>query len=504
MPLNLAMILSEAARSRPGDSALVLGETHMSFAELESAANRLASGLRSGGLQQGDAVTVVLPNVPEYVISYFGVLKAGGVVVPLSGLLKAREIAHCIQDSGARMLITWADFAPESLRAAELVGGLDTYVVAASAAAGPSGGDFADLLATDAGGFVAAATEAENTAVILYTSGTTGAPKGAELSHLNMLLNCQLSGEAFRVKRTDRFLAVLPLSHAFGQSCVMNAAIRFGAGLSLLPRFDPVRALEAIERDRVTILEAVPTMFLALTEAGRERHFDTSSLRYCLTGGSSMPRDGHLDFEKTFGIRLVEGYGLSEAAGMAMVQYWPHRRRLGSIGQRIWGEEAEVVDDAGTVLPAGKDHVGELRIRGPHVMKGYRNNPEATDETVRDAWLYTGDLAYRDRDGYFFLVERKKDMIIRGGYKVYPREVEDVLRSHPAVAEVAVIGVAHPRLGEEVKAIVILTPGQTASHDELVAYCRERVAAYRYPRLIEVRDSLPKGPTGKVLKKDLR
>ena len=504
MSLNLATILRESALAAPGKTAVIFDGFKLGYGQLEDLAGQVAAGLRAQGIERGDKVALMLPNVPQFLAAYFGILKAGGVVVPLNVLLKGGEVAYHLENSDARCLIAWEDFAGEALAGAAEAGGVPVYAVARPGSEAPPAGarSFKELLG--AGVLEAEQTGAEETAVILYTSGTTGRPKGAELTHLNMFLNCRTIGELFGTTAGDVAMAVLPLFHSFGQTCVMNATIARGGTMTLVPRFDAAKVLEVIERDRVTVFAGVPTMYYGLLHHSGAESRDTSSLRICGSGGASMPGEVLKAFEARFGVYILEGYGLSETSPVATFNVSIEERKVLSIGKRIWGVDLAVVGERGDRLPPGRDNLGEIVVRGPNVMKGYYRNPEATREAIRDGWFHTGDMGYVDEEGYYFIVDRKKDMILRGGFNVYPREVEEVLFEHPAVAEAAVIGVADERLGEEVRAVVALKPGQTATAEDLIAFCKERMAAYKYPRSVEFRETLPKGPTGKVLKKELR
>jgi long-chain acyl-CoA synthetase len=335
----------------------------------------------------------------------------------------------------------------------------------------------------------------------LYTSGTTGTPKGAELTHANLTRNAEISRDLYDLGPDAVTLGALPLFHSFGQTCGLNATIGGGGTLTLIPRFDPGKALEIIQRDRVNIFEGVPTMYAAMLHHPERDKFDTSTLEICASGGSAMPVEVLKGFEKAFGCKVLEGYGLSETSPVASFNHRDRERKPGSIGTPVEGVEMKVVDDDGNEVPQGE--VGEIVIRGHNVMKGYWNRDDATAEAIIDGWLHTGDMAKVDEDGYFFIVDRKKDMIIRGGYNVYPREIEEVLYEHPDVREVAVVGVPHDDLGEEVGAAVALKEGADASEDELRSFVKEQVAAYKYPRKIWFVDELPKGPTGKILKREV-
>jgi long-chain acyl-CoA synthetase len=353
--------------------------------------------------------------------------------------------------------------------------------------------------------FEMVATQPEDTAVILYTSGTTGKPKGAELSHFNLFMCCQVGADRLvDFQEDDVALAVLPLFHSFGQSNVMNTSIYAGGTITLVPRFDGDKVLEVIQRDRVTIFCGVPTMYFALLNHPRTGDFDTSSLRLCISGGAAMPGEVMTAFEKRFDVTVLEGYGLSETSPSASFNRSKSERKFLSVGRPLWGVEMRIHDEMDNPLPAGQDNLGEIVIRGHNVMKGYFKQPQATADAMKGGWFHSGDIGYMDEDGFFFIVDRKKELIIRGGFNVYPREVEEVLYAHPAVAGAAVIGVPDERLGEEVKAVVALRAGQAATEEELIAYCKERMAAYKYPRTIQFVESLPMGATGKILKRELK
>jgi long-chain acyl-CoA synthetase len=339
-----------------------------------------------------------------------------------------------------------------------------------------------------------------DTAVILYTSGTTGKPKGAELTHTGLNGNARTTEETLlEATPDDVIMGCLPLFHVFGLTCSLNAGVLAGACLTLIPRFDGGKALQVVERDRVTIFEGVPTMFSAMLHQPDPTAHDVSSLRVCVSGGSAMPVEVMRSFEETFGCIVLEGYGLSETSPVASFNHPHAERKPGSIGTPIRGVEMRLVDDDGKDVAAGE--VGEIAIRGENVMKGYWQRPEETAAAIPDGWFRTGDLARQDEDGYFAIVDRKKEMIIRGGYNVYPREIEEALYEHPAVAEAACIGIKHPDLGEEVGAAVALKPGASAEVDELREWAKARVAAYKYPRHVWIVDTLPKGPTGKILRR---
>lgn len=509
MSFNLSTVLREQASATPDKACCSFLGVRMSYADLDRASTAVALNLADIGLERGDRVGVCLPNLPEFLMAYFGILKAGLVMVPLNPLLKGPELAYHLGDSGARALIAFEMFTAEAEAGVAGLADITTFVVPFPGSdAAPPGAmrRFGDLLADRpadpvAGDIVPVAPG--ETAVMIYTSGTTGKPKGAELSHFQLYMNCTVAGELFGCRPDDVALAVLPFFHVFGLSSVLNLTLRYGGTLSIVPRFEAPAVLDAIQADGVTVFLGVPTMFqavLAEDRAGR----DLSSLRVAVSGGASMPGEVMREFEKEFGIVILEGYGLSETASGASFNRNEQERKPLSVGKPLWGVEMRVVGDDDVPLAPGQDNVGEIVMRGHNVMTGYHNRPEETEEALKNGWFHTGDLGYVDEDGFFFIVDRKKDLVIRGGYNVYPREIEEVLYEHPAVAEVAVVGKPDPRLGEEVVAVVVARPGQKADADELISFSKSRLAAYKYPREVRFVDELPKGPTGKILKKDLK
>ena len=498
MHLNLGSILRTAAFETPDAIAIRADERAIPYAELERAVRGVATRLRERGVAPGDRVALLVPNVPEFTIAYFGILYAGATVVPINVLAAAPEVTYFLEDTQARLLIVHPLFEQVGRAGAAALG---TEVVLATSEPGP------DTL----GGFAAAdpigsphPTSPQDTAVILYTSGTTGKPKGAELTHSNLFINCVVVVQRLlpAIDGPHRALATLPLFHSFGQTVIQNGMIASGGSLTLLPRFDPEQAFALIERDRLTLFAGVPTMYFALLHHRGDRAYDVSSLRGCMTGGAPMPVEVLYAFEEKFNVQILEGFGLSETSPVASFNVLSKPRKPGSIGYPAWGVELCIVNDADQPLPDGEH--GEICIRGHNIMKGYLNRPEASAEALRNGWFHSGDIGYRDADGCYWIVDRKKDMILRGGFNVYPREVEEVLYQHEAVVEAAVVGVPHESLGEEVKAVVALKPDARVTADELQAFCKDRLAAYKYPRLIEFRDSLPKGSTGKILKRELR
>jgi long-chain acyl-CoA synthetase len=486
MSANLASILLDSA-SRRGDAiALKLDDAELSYRLLDGASAHVAGLLRERGVEPGDRVGIMLPNVPYFAPCYYGALRAGAVVVPMNVLLKGREVGFYCGDPDSKVMFAWHDFAEAAEAGAEQAG-TDCIIV--------KPGEFEHVVGSAPAVTEVAQRAEEDTAVILYTSGTTGTPKGAELTHGNLRRNAGIVAGLFGLGEDAMTLGALPLFHSFGQTCCMNATVSAGGCMTLLPRFDPAKALEIIERDGVNVFQGVPTMYAAMLNLPDADRYDTSQLEICVSGGAAMPVEILRGFEERFGCKVLEGYGLSETSPVASFNHPDRERKPGSIGTPIEGVEMKLADESGGV--------GEIAIRGHNVMKGYWRNPEATSGVMRDGWFHTGDMAQVDEDGYFFIVDRKKDMIIRGGYNVYPREIEEVLYEHPAVREAAVVGVPHDELGEEIGAAIALKEGAETSADELQAFVKEQVAAYKYPRHVWFVDELPKGPTGKILKREI-
>jgi len=529
--LNLAVLLEDTARARGDRDAVVQGPVRLTYAQLDAAASRVAGALTASGIRPGDRVAVSCPNLASFPVVYYGILKAGAVVVPLNILLTQREIAYHLADSGARAYFCFEGSAelPVGVAGAAAFGetpGCEHFVLltadldATPAEATPAEATAAETISTGAVGHQtlaeftrgqpsscrSAPTAETDTAVVLYTSGTTGQPKGAELTHSNMVHNALLAGRTFGTAEHDVHLIALPLFHSFGQSVQMNAGLLGGATLVLLPRFGAEQALAAMQAERVTFFAGVPTMYHALLDSPAAGQFDLAGiaarLRVAVSGGAALPAEVMRRFEHRFGVPILEGYGLSETSPVATFNRIDRPRRPGSIGLPVWGVEVQIRAEGGG--EAGVGQPGEIVIRGHNVMKGYLGRPEATAEAIdADGWFRTGDIGTRDADGYLYVVDRKKDMIIRGGFNVYPRELEEVLLTHPQVSMAAVVGVPHPTHGEEVKAFVVRVPGASVTEPELVAWCKQTMAAYKYPRIVEFADSLPMTATGKILKREL-
>ena len=513
--LNLAVLLEEGAREVPTRTAIIFNDMKLPYAAVNAAANQVANGLVGLGIQPGDKVALTCPNLPYFPIIYYGILKAGAVVVPLNVLLKGREIAYHLADSDAKAYFCFqgtpdlpmGQFGHEGF---EQTPSCEHFfmITIDPAGASPIEGTrtLGQLMYRQPPTFDTVMTHADDTAVILYTSGTTGQPKGAELSHSNMLLNARLSDSMYIPQPDDVHLVTLPLFHSFGQTVQMNTGFYNKAALSLLPRFDADAALSIMQRDKVTIFAGVPTMYWAMLNHPNPEKFDiagiAANLRLAVSGGSAMPVEVMRAFGEKFGVQILEGYGLSETSPVATFNRLDRPAKPGSIGLPVWGVQVRLVDPLDQDVPLGE--MGEILLKGHIVMKGYYKKPEATAEAMRGGWFHTGDLARMDEEGYIYITDRVKDMIIRGGFNVYPREIEEVMITHPAVSLAAVVGVPHESHGEEVKAYVILKPGQTVDETELIDWCRGCMASYKYPRLIEIRESLPMTATGKILKRELK
>ncbi|WP_406144461.1 long-chain-fatty-acid--CoA ligase [Streptomyces sp. NBC_01012] len=508
MTLTAASVLAESAERRPDHPALVFGSQRFTYAELWHATRRYAAVLREHGVRPGDRIALLLPNTPHFPMVYYGVLALGAVAVPVHGLLRADEIGHVLADSEAKALVCAAPMLGEGAKAAE-VAGVPLLTVMVQDGTDDDGTPRLDVLAQEVEPLDRLVPRApEDLALVLYTSGTTGRPKGAMITQLNLVMNVHTTMRSpFDLGSDDVLLGCLPLFHTFGQTCGMSACFLAGGTLVLMSRFDGPGALDLMVTEGCTVFMGVPTMYLALLEAAGQDD-RRPALDRAFSGGSALPVRVLEEFEEVYGCPIYEGYGLTETSPVVAYNQkaWP--RRPGTMGRTIWGVEAEIaaadVEDRVELLRAGE--IGEIVVRGHNVMAGYLNRPEATAAVLVDGWFRTGDLGTKDADGYLTLVDRKKDMVLRGGYNVYPREVEDVLMRHPAVAQVAVIGVPDAKYGEEVCAVVRTRPGtaqDAALAADIVAWSKQRIAAHKYPRLVEFVEDLPLGPSGKVLKREL-
>ncbi len=512
--LNLSVIIEDSARRYPNKDAFVFMDTRLTFAQINGAANQVANGLVAAGIKPGDKVGLSCFNLPYFPIVFFGILKAGGVVVPLSVLLKKDEIAYHLNDSDAKAYFCFEGTAELPMgqmghAGFQEVDACENFFMITAKPTDPSSIEgtktLGSLMAGQSPVFETTATSAEDTAVIIYTSGTTGRPKGAELTHSNLMLNGILSADLMGGRPEDVQLIVLPLFHIFALTVLMIAGVYRGVESILLPRFDAAAVFGLMQKHGVTIFAGVPTMYWGLLNyKGDEFDYKAiaEKLRVCASGGASLPVQVMKDFEERFKVPIIEGYGMSEGSPVVTFNQLSVGRKPGSIGTTVWGVEVKIVDENDQEVPVGEK--GELLYRGHNVMKGYYKRPEANAETLRGGWMHSGDVAIKDEDGFYYIVDRTKDMIIRGGLNVYPREVEEVMMQHDAISLVAVIGVPDEQFGEEVKACVVLKEGASAAPEEIIAWTKEHIAAYKYPREVEIMDALPMTATGKILKKELR
>lgn len=498
--MNLAQ-LSEENVERYGEYvSLVFEGKEYTNLQAQQAANRLANALHRRGVTAGDRVVVMLPNCSEVLQSYAAILKLGAVVVPVIFLLGPEETRLILEDSEAKVVVT----SPDMLWKVEPF--IDTLSTLTQVILVDGGGDrrtlsFQELIERESDRFATVERADEDLAVILYTAGTTGRPKGVALSHGNLIANARSAASLFELSREDWGLGVLPLSHSYGLM-LMNAGNILGTRAVLLRWFNPEEVLQSIQAYRVRSMSGVPTMYVYLLNYPGAEQYDTSSMVYWGSGAAPLPLEVVEPFERKFGGRILEGYGLTEAAPVVSAHRLSMERRLGSVGKPIPGVEVKIFDDEDRELPVGE--VGEVCVRGPNVMLGYYRMPEETAKTIKNSWLHTGDMGRVDADGYLYIVERKKDLLIRGGFNIYPREVEEILYAHPKIAEAAVVGMPDPLMGEEVLAFVVVRSGQEVTAEEITAFCHAKLAKFKCPKQVRFVDSLPKSPVGKVLRKELR
>lgn len=490
MALSLASILAESAFRHPQKTAVVAGSSSVSYAELWEQARRYARLFVAAGVQAGDRVAILLPNCPDFPRAYYGILAAGGVVVPVHALLTAEEVAYILQDSGAKMIVCHDALAAAGRPAAEVCE--IPFIPAGIPDCDPIESFFL--------------REENDDAVVLYTSGTTGTPKGAVLSQSNLVFNASVCAfDLFKAETDDIFFCALPLFHSFGQTCVMNSAFRVGAKIVMMPRFEGAGALDLMIQEKVTLFNGVPTMYVALLDAAKKTD-RLPALRFAASGGSSLPLAVLEAWEAAFNTEIYEGYGLSETSPVACFNQREFGRKPGTVGRGIWGVDVAIaraeLEDRIELLPANE--LGEIVIRGHDVFKGYLNKPEATAAAIVDGWFRSGDLGTKDEDGFISIVDRKKDMILRGGFNVYPREVEECLMRHPAVKQVAVIGIPHQTHGEEIHAVIVAHAENAVVAEELIEWSQEHLAKYKYPRHVHFIEAMPLGPSGKILKRELR
>lgn len=519
--LNLASIIEHHARLSPKLEAVIFGDTRISYGTLNSLANRVANALAEMGIGYGDKVALSCPNLPYFPIVYYGILKAGAVAVPLNVLLQPREIAYHLADSDAKAIFVFegTEELPMAARAKEAfdeVEGCEHLIVmcAEPTQKSPIEGHktLTQITFDKSDKYETVPTKPDDTCVILYTSGTTGTPKGAELTHSNIYFNAivafnlHVPGLNYSDGEQKTCLITLPLFHTTGKTAQMNAQLFGGHRIVLLPRFEPQTALEAFKTEKISFWTGVPTMYWAILKYVEENNIDVTPyaehMEILSSGGAAMPVEVMRAFEKKFDCRILEGYGLSETSPISTFNHPQVESIPGTVGQPIFGVEVKCVDENDNEVPRGER--GEVVMRGHNIMKGYYKNPEATAEVMRNGWFHSGDIGTMDEKGILTIVDRKKEMILRGGYNIYPRELEEVIMTHEAVSLVAVIGVSCDRMGEEVKAFVVKKQGADLTEDEFIDWCKVQFAANKYPRFVEFRDELPQGGTGKILKRALK
>ena len=498
--LTLPQALAARAAASPQRPAISYEDRTFTYAQFHGAVHALAAGLYDLGVRAGDRVALLFPTCPQFPISYFAALELGATVIPLHCLLAPEEAIYIVSNAGASTLIGLDVLAPLATVLQRNIPGLQRVIISGDGA--PEGVTrWEPLLATPPRAVESPASP-EDIAALIYTSGTTGRPKGAMLSHRNLMFDASACVNRIEVSEDDVFLTVLPLFHSFGATACMILPIITGSHTVLVPRFAPERLFAAFETSRATIFIGVPSMYAAMLAVRPARQYDLSALRVCVSGGAPMPTELQQAFTARFGVPMIEGYGPTEASPVVCVNLLHGVNKLGSVGPALPGVEVRIVDDSGAPLPTGE--IGEITVRGGNVMRGYWRDEELTRETLRDGWLFTGDVGMMDEDGYVSIVDRKKDMIIVGGMNVYPREVEDVIYRVPQVAEAAVVGVPAALRGEDVKAFVALKEGERLAAEELLDYCAQFLARYKVPRTVEFREQLPKSDTGKILKRALR
>ncbi|RKQ31299.1 fatty acid--CoA ligase family protein [Oceanobacillus halophilus] len=510
--MNLSEQLSVVAKEQSKKPAYIFQDNETSYMELEGAVSKVASQLSNMGIQKGDHIALVLGNSPYYIIGLYGALRAGAVVIPINPLYTENEISYILKNGDVKAVFTMDVLLDKFVGIAEELPmvnhviscesnpnlQLEQYPFASKIIT------FSELIKHGDVSFKGPNVTEEDVAIILYTSGTTGKPKGAMLTHKNLFSNAKDVADYLTINENDRVIAALPMFHVFCLTVALNAPLMNGGTILILPKFSPQEVFRIANEYEATVFAGVPTMYNFLLQAAKTNSEATAtfnSIRLCISGGAAMPVALLTAFEETFNVTISEGYGLSEASPVTCFNPLDRPRKPGSIGRNISNVENKVVDEMGEEVPVGE--VGELVSRGPNIMKGYYKLPEETAVALRDGWLYTGDMARMDDEGYFYIVDRKKDMILVGGYNVYPREVEEVLYSHPNVTEVAVIGSPHPEQGEEVLAFVV-KDDNALTEAQLIEFSRAHLAKYKVPSQITFLEELPKNTTGKILRKNLR
>ena len=498
--MNLIELAEQNYRRFGERISVIFEDREYTNLEMLRFSKKLANGLKNLDVGPGDKVVVMLLNCPEVLISYQGILRAGGIIVPVLFLLGEREIAHILRNSESVAIITSKDLLDKIDKNRDSIDTL-RHVIIVEDEDIPGTIKFWELADGSSDEDIPIQIKEDDLAVILYTAGTTGTPKGVMLNHKNLYSNAVSLASTVDVEPHNVGLTVLPLSHSYGLT-VMNTGYMFENKAVMMRWFDTEETFRLIERYKVTGFAGVPAMFAMTLNSPEADKYDLSSLKRCGSGSAPLPVEILRGFQERFDCTVREGYGLSEAAPVVSMHYPDRPQKPGSIGQPIPGVEVKIVDEKDRSVPVGE--TGELLVKGPNVSPGYYRLPEETAETFRNGWLYTGDMARMDEDGYLYIVERKKDLIIRGGFNIYPRDVEEVLYEHSAVLDAAVIGVPNPVMGEEVKAFVVLREGQTASQQDIIDHCQEHLGKYKCPRYVEFIDTMPRNPIGKILRKELR
>ncbi|RDI47844.1 fatty acid--CoA ligase family protein [Falsibacillus pallidus] len=508
--MNLSKRLSETAAAHAAKPAYYFLDQATSYGELDGAVTKFASGLESLGVTKGDHIALLLGNSPHFIIAFYGAMRLGATVIPINPIYTQDEIGYILNNGDVKAVVALDLMVPLVGKVEGLLPKVENYIICPTkqdsaieeaVAAHPKMKSFSEVLETGALSFEGPELDEDDVAVILYTSGTTGRPKGAMLTHKNLYSNARDTGSYLKMNEDDRVITTLPMFHVFCMTVVLNAPLISGATLLITPKFSPADIFRIAEKYQATVFAGVPTMYNFLYQYPEADADSLKTLRLCISGGASLPVALLKNFEQKFKVVISEGYGLSEASPVTCFNPLDRPRKPGSIGTSIMNTKNKVVNELGEEVPVGE--VGELVVQGPNVMKGYYKMPEETEAAIRDGWLYTGDLAKMDEEGYFYIVDRKKDMVIVGGFNVYPREVEEVLYSHPDIVEAAVIGVPDPNQGEAVKCFVVST-NKDLTEEQVAEYCRQHLAKYKLPSSIEFIEELPKNTTGKILRRALK
>lgn len=508
--MNLPQSIFERAINQPEKIAYHFLNESVSYEQFEQYVATFAGGLKDLGINKGDHIALLVGNTPHFLITLYASWRLGAVVVPINPTYTPNELSYIVQNSDAKLMVALDKLAPLISQKNVLFPNIENVIVCETEEDSIKQAMeleekpylFTELIKSSSPVNQLTSLAKDDNAIILYTSGTTGNPKGAMLTHENVYSNARDIGTYLEMTSDDRVVATLPVFHVFALTVVVNAPLLRGATVLLVPQFSPAEVFKTIREQKATIFAGVPTMYNFLYQYEEGNPEDYASIRLSISGGASLPVSLLENFEKKFNTRISEGYGLSEASPVTCFNPLDRERVPGSIGTSIVNVENKVVDENGNEVPRGE--VGELIVRGPNVMKGYYKMPEETAKTIKDGWLYTGDLAKQDENGYFYIVDRKKDMIIVGGFNVYPREIEEVLYSHPDIVESAVVGQPHDELGEAVHAHVALKKESSLTEEDIIQYCRERLAKYKVPSVVHFHDELPKGGTGKILRKALK